>query len=289
MFLPCQSREDVLYVFSIINFACEHSWRRWLNRPFTREEGLKKNSLLNKVAIVTGGTRGIGRAIVLAVCEEGADCAFTYTRLSAMADSLVEEVRRIGRKALPVQLDARDFEGAKTLVEEVKKEFGRLDILVNNAGITKDKSLMMMSKEDWSDVIDTDLTGVFNTSRACIITFLKQKSGNIVNISSVSGIHPLSGQVNYAAAKAGVIGFTKSLAIEVAPYNIRVNAVAPGFISTEMTAELGEKITEKFLKMIPLRRFGAPDEVAKTVLFLLSDDSQYITGQTIQIDGGLGM
>jgi len=206
-----------------------------------------------------------------------------------MAELLVEEVHRIGRKALPVQLDVRDFEGAKTLVNEVKKEFGKLDILVNNAGITKDKSLMMMNQEDWSDVIDTDLTGVFNTTRACIITFLKQKSGNIVNISSVSGIHPLPGQVNYAAAKAGVIGFTKSLAKEVAAYNIRVNAVAPGFISTEMTAELGNKNKEKFMNMIPLRRFGAPDEVAQAVVFLLSDESQYITGQTIQIDGGLGM
>ena len=206
-----------------------------------------------------------------------------------MAELLVEEARRIGRRALPVQLDVRDFEGAKTLVNEVKKEFGKLDILVNNAGITKDKSLMMMNQEDWSDVIDTDLTGVFNTTRACIITFLKQKSGNIVNISSVSGIHPLPGQVNYAAAKAGVIGFTKSLAKEVAAYNIRVNAVAPGFISTEMTAELGDKNKEKFMNMIPLRRFGAPDEVAQAVVFLLSDESQYITGQTIQIDGGLGM
>ncbi len=138
-------------------------------------------------------------------------------------------------------------------------------------------------------MIDTNLTGVFNTTRACIITFLKQKSGNIVNISSVSGIHPLPGQVNYAAAKAGVIGFTKSLAKEVAPYNIRVNAVAPGFISTEMTAELGEKAREKFMKMIPLQRFGTADEVAKVVLFLLSDESQYITGQTIQLDGGLGI
>lgn len=195
----------------------------------------------------------------------------------------------IGRKALPFQLDARDFEGAKTLIEEVKKEFDKLDILVNNAGITRDKSLMMMSKEDWSDVIDTNLTGVFNATRACIITFLKQKSGNIVNISSVSGVHPLPSQVNYAAAKAGVIGFTKSLAKEVAPYNIRVNAVAPGFIDTEMTAALGEKNREKFLSMIPLGRFGTPDEVAKVVLFLLGSESGYITGQTIQLDGGLGI
>ncbi len=241
------------------------------------------------MAIITGGTRGIGRCIVRAVCEEGADCAFTYTRNRAAADSLTEEVHRIGRRALPVQLDVRDFDGAKTLVEQVKKEFGRIDILVNNAGITRDKSLMMMSHEDWSEVIDTNLTGTFNTTRACIITFLKQKSGNIVNISSVSGVHPLAGQVNYAAAKAGVIGFTKSLAKEVAPYNIRVNAVAPGFINTEMTAELSEKARDKFLNMIPLQRFGAPDEVARVVLFLLSDLSQYITGQTIQLDGGLGI
>ncbi len=241
------------------------------------------------MAIVTGGTRGIGRAIVRAVCDAGADCAFTYARNRAAADALGEEIHRIGRRALPVRIDVRDFEGAKTLVEEVKKEFGRLDILINNAGITRDKSLMMMNSEDWSEVIDTNLTGVFNTTRACIITFLKQKSGNIVNISSVSGIHPLPGQTNYAAAKAGVIGFTKSLAREVAPYNIRVNAVAPGFIDTEMTAELGEKTRDKFIKMIPLQRFGTPEEVAKAVLFLLSEESQYITGQVLQLDGGLGI
>ncbi len=148
---------------------------------------------------------------------------------------------------------------------------------------------MMMSRDEWSEVIETNLTGVFNTTRACIITFLKQKSGNIVNISSVSGVHPLPGQVNYAAAKAGVIGFTKSLAKEVAPYNIRVNAVAPGFISTEMTTSLGEKARDKFLEVIPLQRFGTPEEVAKAVLFLLSEESRYITGQTLQLDGGLGI
>lgn len=253
------------------------------------EKILKKNSLLDKVAIVTGGTRGIGHAIVLAVCEAGADCAFTYSSSHAAAEALAGEIRRIGRRPLPVQLDVRDYEGAKTLVERVKLEFGRIDFLVNNAGITRDKSLMMMSKEDWSEVIDTDLTGVFNTTRACIITFLKQKSGNIVNISSVSGIHPLPGQVNYAAAKAGVIGFTKSLAKEVAPYNIRVNAVAPGFVDTEMTSAFNGKTRGKFLSMIPLKRFGTVDEVAKAVLFLLRDESRYITGQALLLDGGLGI
>ena len=226
---------------------------------------------------------------MLAVCGAGADCAFTYASNRASAESLAEEIHRIGRKALPIQLDVRDFEGTKELIDTIKKEFGKLDILVNNAGITRDKSLMMMSHEDWSDVIDTNLTGVFNTTRACIISFLKQKSGNIVNISSVSGIHPLAGQTNYSAAKAGVIGFTKSLAKEVAPYNVRVNAVAPGFIETELTMELGQQLKEKFLNMIPLRRFGTADEVAKVVLFLLSDSSQYITGQTVQLDGGLGI
>lgn len=246
-------------------------------------------SLSDKVAIVTGGSRGIGRSIVLALCRHGSDCAFTYAGNAAAAESLAGAVRSTGRKAVPYRVDVRDFEGMKGLVEAVKKEFGRLDILVNNAGITRDKSLMAMSREDWLDVIETDLTGVFNASRACIVTFLKQKSGSIVNISSVSGIRPLPGQTNYAAAKAGVIGFTKSLAREAAPYNVRVNAVAPGFIDTDMTSQLGEKFREKAVGMIPLGRFGAAEEVAQAVLFLLSDASQYITGQVLQIDGGLGM
>ena len=241
------------------------------------------------MGIVTGGSRGIGRAIVRAICDQGADCAFTYSSDRAAADSLAEEIATLGRTAVPVQLDARDFDGARGLIDRVKEQFGRLDMLVNNAGITRDRSLMMMSREEWADVIDTNLTGVFNTTRASIITFLKQKSGNIVNISSVSGIHPMPGQANYAAAKAGVIGLTKALALEVAAYNIRVNAVAPGFIETSMTTEMSEKARHKALQMVPIGRFGRPEEVAQAVLFLLSDRSRYITGQTLQLDGGLGI
>jgi len=245
--------------------------------------------LPDRVAVVTGGAKGIGRAIVLALAREGAHCVFTHTRSEEQARSLVEEVSRLGRRSLAVQLDVRDFDGAKTLVENVKGTFGGLDILVNNAGITRDRSLLSMSREDWADVIDTDLTGVFNTTRAAIITFLKQKRGSIVNISSVGGVRPLPGQVNYAAAKAGVIGFTKSLAREVAPYQVRVNAVAPGFIDTEMTSRMPEKARDAAVQSIPLGRFGSAEDVARAVLFLTSDASAYITGQVIQIDGGLGM
>ncbi len=246
-------------------------------------------SLRDKVAIVTGGTRGIGRSIVLALCSAGAQCVLTYAGNEAAAHSVVEEAKNANKKVEPFRVDVRDFDGARTLIDTVNGQFGRIDFLVNNAGITRDKSLMAMTREDWQDVIDTDLTGVFNTTRASIITFLKQKNGSIVNIASVSGIHPLPGQSNYAAAKAGVIGFTRSLAREVAPYNVRVNAVAPGFIESDMTAQLSDKFRTRALGMIPLGRFGTVDEVAASVLFLLSDASQYITGQVIQIDGGMGM
>ncbi len=245
--------------------------------------------LSGKIAIITGGTRGIGRAITLALCNEGADCAFTYASRKDLAESLTKEIEDMGRRVISAQVDVRDYEGTKDFVDSVKGAFGKLDILINNAGITRDKSLFMMSREEWAEVIDTDLTGVFNMTRACIITFLKQKSGNIVNISSSSGLHPLPGQTNYAAAKAGIIGFTKALAKEVAPYNIRVNAIAPGFVETDMTATLSENYKQKLLNTIPAGRFGKPEEIARVVLFLCSDDSRYLTGQTIEIDGGLSL
>ncbi|GBE03071.1 3-oxoacyl-[acyl-carrier-protein] reductase FabG [bacterium BMS3Bbin06] len=245
--------------------------------------------LSDKVAIVTGGARGIGRSIVKTLCKAGAVCVFSYRKSHDLAEALSIEIGAGGGETLFFEYDVRDFEGAKGLIEKTREKFGRVDILINNAGITRDRTLMMMGREDWVSVIDTDLTGVFNTTRACIVTFLKQRSGNIVNISSVSGIKPVAGQVNYAAAKAGVIGFTKALAKEVAPYNIRVNAVAPGFIDTDMTAEMSDKYKEGLIKGIPVGRFGRTDEVARAVLFLVSDEAGYITGQTIQIDGGLGI
>jgi 3-oxoacyl-[acyl-carrier protein] reductase len=240
-----------------------------------------------KVAIVSGGTRGIGKAIVLMLAQEGADIAFTYLKSAEEAEELIKEVESKGSKVQAYKIDVRDFDKAKEFVEKVKLEFGRLDILVNNAGITRDKALMMMAKEDWQEVLDTNLTGVFNLTRNTIVTFLKQKSGAIVNITSVSGVSGLSRQTNYSASKAGIIGFTKSLAKEVAGYGIRVNAVAPGFIQTDMVAGLKEDQRQAIIKGIPLGRLGRPEEVASVVKFLLSDAANFITGQTIIIDGGL--
>lgn len=245
--------------------------------------------LEKKVAIVTGGTRGIGREIVLMLAREGADVAFTYLKSSSDAEKLIEEVKGLGRRCEGVQMDVRDFDKAKETIEKVKTVFGGLDILVNNAGITKDKALMLTAKEDWHDVIETNLTGLFNMTRSAIVTFLKQKSGNIVNITSISGIIGMARQTNYAASKAGIIGFTKSLAREVAAYNIRVNAVAPGFIDTDMTAGLIEKYKGEIGKSIPLGKLGTVGDVAQAVRFLLSDSADFITGQVLIVDGGLSL
>lgn len=241
----------------------------------------------DKVAIVTGATRGIGRAIVLMLVQEGARVVFTYLKSTLAAESLIHETETFGSKALGLPMDVRDFQKAKELVDTAKTTFGGLDILINNSGIIRDKALMMMSEEEWHDVIDTNLNGVFNVTRRAIVTMLKQKSGNIINITSVSGIIGLARQTNYASSKAGLIGFTKSLAREVSPYGIRVNAVAPGFIETEMLADLKDDYRAKMIETIPLGRFGQAQDVANTVKFLLSDAANYITGQTIVVDGGL--
>lgn len=243
--------------------------------------------LKDRVFIVTGASRGIGRAIVEELVCEGAKVSFTYTRQSDAAEETVQSTKTLGQEALAIQADAGDFKRAQEVVAETIARFGQLDGLVNNAGILRDKALAMMEPSDWSDVIETNLTGVFNLCRAAIITLMKQRSGRIVNITSVAGIAGNSRQTNYSASKAGVIGFTKALAKEVATHNITVNAIAPGYIETDMTATLETKRIEEAHRNIPLGRFGQPREVAKLVAFLLSDDSAYITGQTLVMDGGL--
>lgn len=240
-----------------------------------------------KTALVTGGSRGIGGDIVLMLAHEGADVAFTYQQNDSAAEELKQEALKLGTRVLAIKADARDFDKARETVEAVKKSFGALDILVNNAGIIRDKALMMMSREEWLDVIDTNLNGVFNFTRNVIVSFLKRKSGSIVNISSVSGTAGMSRQTNYAASKAGIIGFTKSLAKEVAAYNIRVNAVAPGFIETDMLSGIKDEHKKMLIEKIPLARFGTGSDVSSVVKFLLSDSAGFITGQTIVVDGGL--
>ena len=242
-----------------------------------------------KVAVVTGGARGIGRAIVLMLAKSGCPVAFNYSKSKDEAQALEKEAAAFGVLCKASCVDIKDFKAVRSWMDETREKFGRLDILVNNAGVIKDKALMLMSGEDWGEVVDTNLTGVFNASRAAIVTFLKQKSGNIVNISSVSGLIGLPRQVNYSATKGGINAFTKALAKEVAAYGIRVNAVAPGFIETDMTSGLTAEHKEQAVKMIPLERFGTPGDVANCVQFLLSDEAQYITGQIIPVDGGLVM
>jgi len=245
--------------------------------------------LKEKVAVVTGGSRGIGRAIVRMLAREGCAVAFSYQSSEEAALSLEKEVQELGIPCAASRVDVKDFNQVKSWIEATKEKFGKIDILINNAGIIRDKALMLMSPEDWEAVLETNLTGVFNASRSCIVAFMKQKSGAIVNISSVSGVIGLPRQINYSASKGGVNAFTKALAKEVAAYGIRVNAVAPGFIETDILSGFSEEKKQEILKAIPLGRIGSVDDVAHCVKFLLSEQAQYITGQIIQVDGGLVM
>lgn len=245
--------------------------------------------LEGKKALVTGASRGIGRAIALALAAEGVDVVVNYAGSEAAAKEVAAEIEAMGRKAFVVQADISSNEAATAMVDEVVKEFGRIDILVNNAGITRDGLLMRMKEEDWDAVLTTNLKGVFNCTKAAIKYMMKQKAGKIVSISSVVGLMGNAGQANYAAAKAGVIGFTKSVAKEVAARGINVNAVAPGFIKTDMTSVLSDKVVEGMLTSIPLHKLGETTDIAKAVVFLVSDDANYITGQTLHVDGGMVM
>lgn len=246
-------------------------------------------NLNDAVALITGGSRGIGRSIVMSLAQSGADIAFTYRSKVDEANALVAELQQLGRKVVAFQSDAADTNQANDVVQAVIKEFGRLDILVNNAGVTKDGLLMRMSEQDWDTVIDTNLKGVFNFTKAACRQMMSQQSGKIINIASVVGVVGNAGQANYVASKAGVIGFTKSIAKELASRNIQANCIAPGFIETDMTEKLNEKQKEGILNVIPQKRIAKPEEIASVVCFLASSDSNYITGQTIHVDGGMAM
>ena len=245
--------------------------------------------LTGKTAIVTGGSRGIGRAAALTLAEAGADVAVIYAGNTAAAEETVRLIEEKGRKGLAIQCDVADEAAVTAMVKDVKKELGRIDIVVNNAGITRDGLLMIMKEDDWQAVLDTNLTGAFHCTKAVTRLMMKQRSGSIINITSVVGETGNAGQANYAAAKAGLIGFTKSVAKELASRNIRCNAIAPGCIETDMTAVLGEDTVDAMIKTIPMGRVAQPEEVAKAVLFLASDDASYITGQTLNVDGGMVM
>lgn len=243
--------------------------------------------LSGKVAVVTGGSRGIGRAIAITLASAGADVAVFYAGNQAAAEQTVAEIEKTGRKGIALQVDVSRGKQVEAAMKQVNSSLGRIDILVNNAGITRDNLIMRLKEEDWDQVIDTNLKGVFLCTKAVIRTMMKQKSGRIINISSVVGVMGNPGQANYVAAKAGVLGLTKTTAKELASRGITVNAIAPGFIETDMTAVLDEQVKQQMLGVIPLGRFGSAQDVAETVKFLASDAASYITGQTIHVDGGM--
>lgn len=243
--------------------------------------------LEGKTAIITGGSRGIGKGIALVFAQHGANVAFTYSSSVESANSLQKELTNYGVKVKSYQSNAADHKESQDLVENVLKDFGSIDVLVNNAGITKDNLLMRMGEEDFDKVIEVNLKSVFNMTKAVQRTMLKQRKGSIINMSSVVGVKGNAGQSNYAASKAGIIGFSKSIALELGSRNIRSNVIAPGFIETEMTAKLDEKTVDIWRNAIPLKRGGAPEDIANACVFLASDLSAYITGQTLNVDGGM--
>ncbi len=240
-----------------------------------------------KVALVTGASRGIGRAIANELAREGAAVAFTYLSSVEQGNALEAELKALGVNAKGYRSDASKFDQAEQLVTDVLADFGKLDVLVNNAGITKDGLLMRMSEEQWDQVLEVNLKSVFNLTKAAIKPMMKAKAGSIINLSSVVGISGNAGQTNYSASKAGIIGFTKSVALELGSRNIRSNVIAPGFIETEMTAQLDEKVVAEWANAIPMKRGGKPEEVAKVVTFLASDMSSYVSGQVLQVCGGM--
>lgn len=243
--------------------------------------------LEGKTAIITGASRGIGKSIAEVFAKNGANVAFTYSASAESAMALENELNKLGIKAKGYQSNAADFNQSESFVNSVIEDFGSVDILINNAGITKDNLLMRMSEEDFDKVIEVNLKSVFNMTKAIQKTFLKQRSGSIINMSSVVGVKGNAGQANYAASKAGVIGFTKSIALELGSRNIRCNAIAPGFIETEMTAKLNPDVVQGWRDSIPLKRGGSPEDVANACLFLASDLSAYVTGQVMNVDGGM--
>jgi 3-oxoacyl-[acyl-carrier protein] reductase len=245
--------------------------------------------LNNKSVLITGASRGIGRAIALYFAKNGAKVAVNYSGSEAKAKEVVEEIKANGGTAFSIKADISSSEDVTNMVKTVIDEFGSLDVLVNNAGITRDNLLMRMKEEDWDAVINTNLKGVFLTTKAVTRQMMKQRNGRIINIASIVGVSGNAGQANYVAAKAGVIGLTKTTAKELSSRGITVNAIAPGFIETDMTGKLEEGIKEDMLRNIPLARFGQPDDIAAAAAFLASDSSSYITGQTLHINGGMVM
>ena len=243
--------------------------------------------LEGKTAIITGGSRGIGKGIALVFAQHGANVAFTYSSSVESANSLEKELSNYGVKVKSFQSNASDYKESQDLVENVLSDFGSIDVLVNNAGITKDNLLMRMGEEDFDKVIEVNLKSVFNMTKAVQRTMLKQRKGSIINMSSVVGVKGNAGQSNYAASKAGIIGFSKSVALELGSRNIRSNVIAPGFIETEMTAKLDEKTVDVWRNAIPLKRGGSPEDIANACVFLASDLSAYVTGQTLNVDGGM--